>query len=456
MTDDETNASPISDDPPALAVEEIATYPLPGMAVPGDFAFSPDDRLLTYLHSPDESLTRQLYALDLETGTTELLVAPPGGGTTEENVSLAEALRRERQRQRTIGVTHYAWARSANRLLVPLSGALCVQDGAGAPLREIVPAEAQPALDPQLSPDGAWVAYVRDAELYVVSAEGGTPRQITDGARGTGTTHGLAEYIAQEEMGRAHGYWWSPDSTRIAFTEVDETHIPIYRIVHQGQNTTGEGAQEDHRYPFAGQPNATVRLAVISRDGGAPTWMDLGPHDDQYLARVGWFPDGTLTAQIENRAQTTLDLVRFDAQTGAHTLLLHETSDVWINLHYLLRPLTDGGFIWASERTGFQHLYRYDANGNLLNAITQGAWMVDSIAGVDEANGLVYFLATLDGPTERHLYAISLDGGEPRRITDAAGLHSVVIDHALRRFVDIHHAVDAPPTVTLRSLVDGA
>ena len=100
----------------------------------------------------------------------------------------------------------------ANRLLIPLQGALYVQDGEGAPLREIVPSGQHPALDPQLSPDGAWVAYVQDAELYVVSADGGAPRQMTDGARGTGKTHGLAEYIAQEEMGRSHGFWWSPDS----------------------------------------------------------------------------------------------------------------------------------------------------------------------------------------------------------------------------------------------------
>jgi dipeptidyl-peptidase 4 len=457
MAQDETHVSSMTNDPPALAVEEIATYPLPGMAIPGDFAFSPDDRLITYLHSPDESLTRQLYALDPEAGTTELLVAPPGGGTTEENVSLEEALRRERQRQRALGVTQYAWAREANRLLIPLSGALCVQDGAGAPLRTVVPAGEHSAIDPQLSPDGAWVAYVRDAELYVVAAEGGAPRQITDGARGTGKTHGLAEYIAQEEMGRAHGFWWSPDSARIAFTEADETHIPVYRIVHQGKDAAGEGAYEDHRYPFAGQPNATVRLAVVPVDDGAPIWMDLGPEHDQdhYLARVDWFPNGTLTAQIENRAQTTLDLVRFDPQTGARTTLLRETSDLWINLHSMLRPLKDGGFIWASERTGFQHLYRYDGSGNLLNVITQGDWLVDGIAGVDEARGLVYFLGTLGGPTERHLYAAPLDGGEPRRITPEPGMHTVVTDHALRRFVDIHHAADTPPTVTLRSLADG-
>src|SRR6476469_4556578 len=91
MAREEMNAIETNDGPPEMAIEEIATYPLPGMAIPGDFAFSPDDRLLTYLHSPDESLSRQLYALDLETGETQVLVAPPGGGTTEENVSLEEA-----------------------------------------------------------------------------------------------------------------------------------------------------------------------------------------------------------------------------------------------------------------------------------------------------------------------------------------------------------------------------
>ncbi len=441
---------------PVMTPEDVATYPLPGMAIPGDFAFSPDDRLITSLYSPNESLTRQLYALDAESGEQRLLVAPPGDGTTEESVSLEEALRRERQRQRALGVTQYAWARHANRLLVPLHGALFVQDGDGAPLREILPSRPQPALDPQLSPDGAWVAYVRNAELSVVAADGGEPRQLTDGARRTGRTHGLAEFIAQEEMGRPHGFWWSPDSQQIAFTEVDETQIPVYRITHQGKDTTGEGAQEDHRYPFAGMPNATVRLGVIPVAGGVPVWMDLGAEQDQYLARVNWFPDGTLTAQIENRAQTVLDLVRFDSQTGAQTQLLRETSDVWINLHDLLRPLTDGGFIWASEHTGFQHLYRYDRDGNLLNPITEGDWMVDGIPGVDEASGPVYFTGTLDGPTERHLYAVSLDGGEPRRITDATGMHAVVTDHAMRRFVDVHHDTETPPTVTLRSLVDGA
>ena len=445
---------------PPIPIEEVARAPLPGMAIPGALAFSPDDQFVTYLLSPEANLVRQLHVFNPETGEHNLLLPPPDGGATEQNISLEEALRRERQRQLEVGVTQYAWAEHANRLLIPLPDGLYVQDGPRAPLRKIAAGHGAPILDPQFSPDGGWIAYVQEAELRVVSAEGGAPRQLTFGARETGRMHGLAEFIAQEEIGRSHGLWWSPDSRRIAFAEVDEAHIPVYRIVHQGKDAIGDGAQEDHRYPFAGRPNAKVRLGVISVDGGQAAWMDLGADDDLYLARVDWLPDGGLTAQLENREQTTLDLVRFDPQTGERTRLFRETSEVWINLHDLFKPLERGehagGFIWASERTGYRHLYLYDQSGDLVRALTQGEWMVDAVAGVDEESRQVYFTATRDGPTESHLYAVSFAGGAPRRLTHEPGMHSVVVDHGFRRFIDIYDALDRPPVVTLRSLADGS
>jgi len=445
---------------PPIPIEEVARAPLPGMAIPGALAFSPDDRFITYLLSPEANLVRQLYLFNPESGEHNLLLSPPDGGATEQNIPLEEALRRERQRQLEVGVTQYAWAEHANRLLIPLPDGLYVQDGPRAPLRKIAAGHGAPILDPQFSPDGGWIAYVQEAELRVVSAEGGAPRQLTFGARETGRMHGLAEFIAQEEIGRSHGLWWSPDSRWIAFAEVDEAHIPVYRIVHQGKDAIGDGAQEDHRYPFAGRPNAKVRLGVISVDGGQAAWMDLGADDDLYLARVDWLPDGGLTAQLENREQTTLDLVRFDPQTGERTRLFRETSEVWINLHDLFKPLERGehagGFIWASERTGYRHLYLYDQSGDLVRALTQGEWMVDAVAGVDEESRQVYFTATRDGPTESHLYAVSFAGGAPRRLTHEPGMHSVVVDHGFRRFIDIYDALDRPPVVTLRSLADGS
>jgi len=440
-------------------IEEVARYPSPGNVAPGAFAFSPDDSLLTFLYSPEHTLSRQLYALDLKTGERQLLFTTEKE-TTEENLSLAEALRRERQRQLGTGVTHYEWPRKGNRILVSFPDGLYVQDGLNASLRKILDITEEPALDPRFSPDGKWVSYVQDAELYIVPSEGGEPSQLTHDARGTGKTNGLAEFVAQEEMERYHGYWWSPDSQRLAFEQVDETHIPVYRIVHQGKDIVGEEAQEDHRYPFAGQPNAKVRLGVVSLDGGEPVWMSLG--DFEYLARVRWMPDGSLTAQLLDRDQARLDLVSFNAETGSPHLLLTETSKVWINLHNLLSGLPTkktqfaNAFIWGSERSGYQHLYLYDGDGKLIRQLTAGEWMVESIAGVDAKRGVVYFTGRKDSPLESHLYAVSLDADEPRRLTTSAGMHDTVLDHSFKYFVDVHSSPTQPPHVALRRLSNGS
>ncbi len=449
-----------------LSPEDVAAYPLPGTAVPGSFTFH--DGKIAYLFSREGSLTRQLYVYDPQQDEHRLLVMPPDEGVTEENVSLEEALRRERRRQRELGITRYFWHKNG-RILVPLNSGVYVQDGDGAHLRNVVSATEHPALSPRLSPDGKWVAYVQDAEIFVVSAAGGDPQRITSGARGTGKTHGLAEYIAQEEMGRYMGFWWSPDSRQIAFTEVDETHIPIYRIMHQGKEMVGEKAQEDHHYPFAGGPNARVRLGVVDRDGGEPVWLDLSENEDIYLAHVRWLPDGRLSAQILNREQTRLDLLLFDPVSGEKRQLLHEISNAWINLHKMFRPLKRknatrdvvAGFIWASERTGYMHLYLLDENGDVIRPLTAGEWQVDRLVGVDEDQQVVYFLATKESHLEKHLYAVSFaenpehTAGEPRKITDEPGIHAAVIDPRFETFIDTHNSQTRPPAVTLRRLSDG-
>ncbi len=449
-----------------IPIEQVAKYPLPGTAVPGSIAFSPDGRWLTYLDSPDRSLTRQLYVQPVD-GRSEprVMFAPPEGGATEQNLSPEEKLQRERRRERALGVTRYAWARKGERILVPLRGDLWVQDGPDGTPRKVVDTEGRPALDPLMSRDGKHVAWVQDAELYTAPADGGPAVQLTQGARGTGRTHGLAEYIAQEEMGRHRGFWWSHDGEQLAYTEVDETHIPIYRISHQGRDDPH--SYEDHGYPFAGEANARVRLGVVPRAGGATTWMELGLSgsdevEDLYLARVHWMPDGSLLAQIENREQTQLDLVRFDPRTGARTVLLTERSDVWINLHGAFRALEkgegelSGGFLWASEATGFRHLSLHGADGAVVRTLTSGDWMVDSVVGVDEDGGQVYFTGTKDGPTERHLYRVPMAGGDIERLTPEPGMHGIRMARDFGHFIDTHSDLSAPPRITLRTVADGA
>lgn len=275
-------------------------------------------------------------------------------------------------------------------------------------------------------------------------------------------------------MDRKTGYWWSLDSKYIAFTEVDFSEIPLFRIMHQGKSTVGLEAQEDHPYPFAGAANVKVRLGVVSVAGGSVTWMDLlcggteqQNNKEEYLARVNWMHGNILTAQILNRHHTKMKILKFDIRTGQRKNLLVEENTTWINIHDCFTPLDkgvtkfSGGFIWASEKTGFRHLYLHDATGTCLGPITEGEWMVEQIAGVNEATGLVYFTGTLDGPLESNLYCAKLfvDGSQPLqapvRLTHSKGKHIVVLDHHMRNFVDIHDSVDCPPRVLLCSLEDG-
>jgi dipeptidyl-peptidase-4 len=440
----------------AIPIEEVARYPVPGTAkVPSMVRADPSGTFVSYLYSEDGSLTRKLFAHDPKTGERQPLFTPPGEGTTEENISLEEKLRRERLRERGLGITSYAWAKERGRLLVPLRGEVWIQDGIHGTPRKLGSNDGHPCIDPQITRDGSWVAWVQDDELYVVSADDASakPKQITSGARGTGRTHGLAEYIAQEEMDRHHGFWWSAAGDKIAYEEVDESEIPVWRIPHLGDETP---SWEDHRYPFAGAANAKVKLGVVARDGGETVWMDLAMagEPEVYLARVHWTPQGELLAELENRAQDRLQLVRFDLATGARELVLEETSEVWINLHHVFEPIEKGehagAFVWASERDGFRHLYLVGQDGKTIRQLTSGEWIVDDLVAVDEGKGEAYFMGTKDGPTERHLYRVPLAGGDIERLTTAPGMHSVTMDPNRTVFIDSHSSLELPPQIEIR------
>lgn len=437
-----------------LSLADIAHYPRPGMNAPSAVTFTPDSRRVAYLWSAEGSLAQELWAYDLASGTQRPVTDLAGGSTSQgKQFSLEEELRRERTRQRKSGVTSYQFVQAKDgpqTLLIPFDGQLYVAHGEHnlAPL-----AGSEGATDARLSPDGSSVAFVRAGELVVMPTNGtGQPRVLTSGAE-DGVTNGLAEYIAQEEMGRQVGYWWSPDSTRVAFIRADSRHIPIYAIVHQG---TEQATVEEHRYPFAGQRNAEVQLGIVAADGHPEDvlWMDLGADKDIYLARVAWRPDGVLTALIQSRDQCTQRLVAFDAQ-GAATTLLAERGQPWLNLHDDLRFLQDGTFLWSSERTGFRHLSLHEHTGREIRTLTAGEWIVAGHVTVDEERRLVYFQGTYDSPVERHLYVVSLDGGPVRRLTQQAGWHETIISPDCRSFVDMWQNPAHPPRLTWHRLADG-
>ncbi len=438
-----------------VTIEDIVQLPSPGFTQPELLQFCPDGEGIAYIRALEEDGRKLLCRFDLRSHATEVMF---GGQTDLVKVELSReaVLRQERQRTRVRGVWQYQWVR-ARRLLVIFDGQPFLADPVSGGYRALVAPDGGEVLDPQLAPDGQLVAYVSDRELYVADFEGkATPRQLTFSARYQGKSNGLAEFVAQEEMGRQHGFWWSPSGVWLAFEEVDERRIAPLRIHHYSDALVGPDAEEQHRYPFAGRENVVFRVGVVAAQGGTVRWVPVPVQEDCYLAQVHWGEGDCLFLQIQRRQQDILWLFRYDPVKETTSLLLEERAPDWLNLNQLFTPLRDGSFLWGSERTGFQHIYRYTPDDRIGVPLTSGEWMVESVEGVDEGAGLVYVTGTEASPLERHLYAVPLTGGgELWRMTVEPGIHQVVVAPERGHFIDVWYCLEQPPVVTCRMLRQG-
>src|SRR3989440_8228145 len=423
-----------------ITPEQVAHYPRPGMLVPGNMHYSPDSKYVTYLFSERGDLARDLWRLELASGKRERWLSAPGEGVTEENISSEEALRRERLRLRETGITEYIWAEKASVMLLPLRGELFRwADG------KMTRIAGDGLIDPKISADGRSVFFVRDADVWSIDGRG--EQRLT--RHGPDLTNGIAEFVAQEELSRMSGCWPSPKGDLVAFEQLDESHIPIFPIVHQGKP---ELQIEEHRYPFAGAANARVKLGVVAVASGATTFMDLGI-EEGYVARVAWHPDGRLFVQWLSRDWQHLEILAYDVATGGGRGILVETQQPWINLHNDLRILESSGeFLWSSERTGFRHLYLYAPDGRLIRQLTSGEWPAEATVALDERRRQVYFVGWQQSPLQRHLFRASLEGGPVERLTADAGIHFAEIAPDFSSFIDAWDSTREPPSVTLRSL----
>jgi dipeptidyl-peptidase-4 len=437
-----------------LTVERAFSDPNLTGPTPIRLKFSPDGRRVTYLRPRDEDdQILDLWVYDIAADEHVPLVRTEELVPAQEiEISEQEAARRERMRIRQRGIVEYQWADSGDHLLFPLSGALYVYALDATPgerARCVVEAEDGPVLDAQFSPQGDAIAFVRAGNLFAVSLDGARERKLTLDSEGT-VQNGVAEFVAQEEMDRYTGYWWSPDGKRIAYTQIDESPVPlVQRPVYLRDRV--EVAEQ--RYPAAGEANALVRVGVVDVGTGHTTWMDTGHDRDVYIPRVNWLPDSrTLAIQVQSRDQKTLDLLFADVHTGESSLILREQDDHWVELHDDLRFLKDGGrFIWSSHRSGHKRLYLYSLDGRLIHLLTRGEGSVTKLCGIDERRQVVYFQGWTGSPLGRQLYRADLGTGTPEQVTKQPGWHDVSLAADGSHFVDTHSDVLHPPQVHLHT-----
>jgi len=302
------------------------------------------------------------------------------------------------------------------------------------------------------SPDGKFVSFVRENNVYVVDVATQRERQLTtDGNENI--QNGILDWVYQEEVygrGNFRAYWWSPDSTRIAYLQLDERPVKHFAVV---DHIPYQQNVESELYPKAGAPNPIAKLFCVNVNGSSPKEISTESYSgaDFLIVLVDWSPDSSkVVYQIQNREQTWLDLNAADVRGGgAPKTLFRETTKAWVDISGNPVWLKDGSFLWLSERTGFKHLYHYAEDGKLIAQLTSGPWEVRNLHGIDAAGDWIYFSGTERSVLGSDLYRLHLDGSGLKRLTEAPGQHGTNFNPSMTAYLDTFSDASTPPSTAL-------
>jgi len=395
-------------------------------------AWSPDGQRLGYVWE------KGLWVLDLATGKSEEVWGKKdkkdGKDDKEEEIDA------------------YAWSPKGDAILFVTGGDLYLEALANREIRRLTQTEAAEE-DARFSPDGRRIAFVRGFDLYVMDTESGDETRLTSDGQENVALNGTNDWVYGEEIWdrTPEGFWWSPDSSRIAFYHFDETPVGVYPLV---DDTPLYPKVTLQKYPKAGEPNPRVKVGIVNVASKRTTWLGTGDPDSSYLARVDWTPVGDAVAvQRLNRDQTHLELLRCGATDGACSPLFSETWRTWINLGRDFRFLPDGRFLWGSERDGWRRLYLYAADGHLLRPATPEGWAVTSLDGLatDGSWAVVTAFPTAGlGAIDRRVFRVNLNGDGWEVLTPEPGNHAAVVSPRTGAWVHTWSDADTPTRSEVR------
>ena len=467
-----TETSNMVDQKP-LTIERLYESPSLSGPTPTGLKYSPDGARVTFLKPREDDGARfDLWQFDVTTGEQSLLV--DSKLLEPEEVELSEEEKALRERKRIAGrrgIVSYDWG-TAETILVPLGGDLhLVTLSAGAvETRQLTDTDAF-EYDAKVSPGGKYVSFVRDGAVYAIDLRSGEEKRLTPEADPeNAVAYGVAEFVAQEEMDRYTGYWWSRDDRYLAYTRVDESPVDIIpRFDIAAEDVT----VIDQRYPRAGRPNAIVDLFVLDLETGAAEQI-FSTGTDNYLARVNWTDGARLWFQSVDRDQREINYHLSTAQDRTPRLVFQETQNRWVNLTSDFLPLDPQRILisreinqvphdsWVEGEDGqpvrvfnepepYRHIQMTQDDQGALKTITRGEWPVDQI--VASTADTVFFTGYKDTPLERHLYRVEIrENGsvaEPSRLTELGKSWSVSMASDGQSFIGISSSPSQPPQTGL-------
>lgn len=432
-----------------LTLDRLYASPSLSGTPPRAVKFSPDGARVTFLKPrAGESARYDLWQFDVATGAQSMLVDSTAVDPAEAELSEEEKALRERKRIAGVrGIADYAWG-TADTIIVPAGGDIhLVTLKSGGPVTRQLTRTDGFEYDAKVSPRGNHVSFIRDGALYSIELATGTETRISPEAEPEkAISYGVAEFVAQEEMDRYTGYWWSADERYIAFTRVDESGVDI---IPRFDIAADEVTVINQRYPRAGRPNAKVGILVADlKEGTTRKISEVGP--DDYLARVNW-AHGSLWFQTVNRAQTEIRYNRTDGLPWRIWSPFTEEQDRWVNLSNDFLALPDGSLLVTHELDGYRHIYLRNAANGEKRQITSGDWVVSEISGFDRDTGTVYFTGFKDTPLEKHLYAVPLTEANPAvsRITPEGGSWTIAMGAGAKSYVGTFSSPTQPSQTAL-------
>jgi len=391
---------------------------------------TPDGKAVLFLRAQPRAAKQALYEFDVASGATRELLTPTQLlAGAEENLSAEEKARRERQRVNVGGFTAFHLSPDGRKVLLSLSGRLYLVERAGGKIDELRTGKGT-LLDPKFSPDGGRIAYVLDHDLYTLNLADGKEQRITQGGTER-KPNGLAEFVAQEEMGRHTGYWWSPDGKQFAFEQADAEGVETWYVADPARP---EQPPHASFYPRPGKANVKVRLALVASSGGEPVPVQWDFEAYPYLADVRWDREGPLTILVQTRNQQKMVLLEVDA-SGKTSELLSVTDPAWVNIvHDTPRWLPDGSFLWTHQTKAGYHLERRSRKGEPLGVLAGPETGYRELLAVDAENKRL-FLRGSTQPTQMHLWTLSLDGGPLKALTTDEGVHTATFGREANLYV---------------------
>ena len=302
---------------------------------------------------------------------------------------------------------------------------------------------------PTFSPDNTKIAYVQQNDLFYKDLVNDNITAVTTNGKWNHIINGQSDWVYEEEFMITKAFAWSPDSEKLSYFSFDESGVKQFSMDYFGELYP---EAYDFKYPKAGEDNSIVSTYIYDIASQEKTEIETGNMGDVYFPRMKWTPSNELIVFKMNRHQNEIQLLKASEETGSTTVLLEESNPYYVSEDVLdeMEFLSDGRFLWTSERDGFKHVYLYSSSGEMIRQITDGDYDVTSLYGVDEENNMIFYQAAKESPLNREVYSQPLSGGEATKLTSEDGMNSARFTDSFDYFIHNYSSTTQPTIITVR------